>query len=171
MRRFALAAAARAVPSAVVLLFLPALALAFLGAEPTGALVGLPSIAAAVPLVIAGLRRRSLELALLAPLAVLAGEVGLGSPGPALDVAAVIDAVGLLAWLAVASHPGRRPGDLASGLVTPAFGGGVALALSFLAPTGAAFVGAAATLAGFGFIVAALILWLLTRPDSPPSAS
>jgi hypothetical protein len=171
MRRFAAGAVARAAPAAFGLLLLPAVALAFAGGESVGGLVALPLLAATVPLLLAGLQRRSLELAILSPIAVLVLEVGFGNPGAALEVAAVVDAVALLAWLAIASHPGRRVTDLATGLVTPAFGGGLALAISFLAPASSAFVGAAAALAGFGFIVAAMILWLLTRPDTTASPS
>ncbi|MCI4319612.1 MAG: hypothetical protein L3K23_05730 [Thermoplasmata archaeon] len=171
MRGFSPAAVAHAAPVAIGLLLLPALFLAVAGGGPIAELVGLPLVAAGVPLLTAGLRRPPLGVAFLAPVAALGGGVGLGSPGPALELAAVVDAVAILAWLAIASHPGRRLADLASGLVTPAFGGGLALGISFLAPSGFAFVGAAATLAGFGFIVTALILWLLTRPGEPAPAS
>jgi hypothetical protein len=171
MRQFAAAAVARAAPAAIGLLLLPAVALAFAGGAPLVGLVAWPLLAAALPLLLVGLRRRSFELAILAPIAVLVFEVGLGNPGAALEVAAVVNAVAILGWLAIASHPGRRVTDLATGLVTPAFGGALALAISFLAPAGSAFVGAAAALAGLGFIVAAMILWLLTRPDTTASPS
>jgi hypothetical protein len=159
----------RRAPSAIGFLGLPAFALGWVGHVPAAGLIVLPAIAAAVPVLLGWLKVRSPDLALLAPIAVLSILIGWGAPGPATEAFAVVAAIAFLLWLAVTTHPTRTFVDLASGVVVPAFGGGVALALSFLAPAGYAFVGAAATLAGFGFVVVAVIVWMVSRPV--PSAS
>ncbi|MCI4350004.1 MAG: hypothetical protein L3K15_00585 [Thermoplasmata archaeon] len=169
MSRTDLAGVLRSVPSAVGLLLVPALALALVGQVPVAAAVVLPAVAAGAVVLFRWLNVRYPDVALLPPMVVLGILIGLAAPGPASELFALAVAVGILLWLAVATNPARKLPDLAAGVVVPAFGGGVALALSLVAPSGFAFVGAGATLAGFGFVVAAVIVWMLTRPG--PSAS
>jgi hypothetical protein len=171
MRRSDPASLRRSVPSAVAMLFLPTFALAYVGQLPVAEWIVLPVVAAIGPVVVAWLGFRSTDVALLVPLIVLGILVGLAAPGVTTDLLAILAAVGILLWLAVATNPRRKVGDLAAGVVVPAVGGGVALALAVVAPSEFAFVGAAATLAGVGFVVVAVIVWMLTRPGSAASPS
>jgi hypothetical protein len=161
----------RRAPSALVLLGLPVFALGWVGRLPAPWLIVLPALAASVPVLLGWLKVPSPDLALLAPLGVLGLLIGLGAPGATAEPFAVMAAIGILFWLAVTTHPRRKFMDLAAGVVVPAFGGTVALALSFLAPAGFAFVGAAATLAAFGFVVVAVIVWMASGPGPSASAS
>jgi hypothetical protein len=106
------------------------------------------------------------ELTLLAPLASVGLLAVLASPGPIMVLLAGIAAIAVLVWMGSVLTTFGNVRDASVGVALPMMGLAVAAAITFLVPSGHAYIGVAAALVALGLVLVAVILALMV-PERP----